>query len=112
LGSSSLFGIDDSDCEILPLISGHIQGNDGLELESYMWVGQNACVLTRLKRRLHNATEGYTLITKGRWQLSYTEDDEHEVFAALNNVVFQKEAPVSLIDIDMAGPSPRMWDIA
>lgn len=32
--------------------------------------------------------------------------------AALYNVVFQHGAPVALIDFDMAGPGPRLWDIA
>ncbi|MCY9577884.1 phosphotransferase family protein [Paenibacillus alvei] len=47
---------------------------------------------------------------------SYADKSEHEVIcnndAALYNVVFQQEAPVALIDFDMAGPGPRMWDIA
>nr|WP_253944767.1 phosphotransferase [Paenibacillus sp. NEAU-GSW1] len=55
-------------------------------------------------------------MTKSKWQLSYVGEREHEVIchndAALYNVVFQQGIPVGLIDFDMAGPGPRMWDIA
>ena len=55
-------------------------------------------------------------MTQGKWQLSYSDDHDYDVIchndAALYNVVFQKGTPVALIDFDMAGPGPRMWDIA
>nr|WP_272907641.1 phosphotransferase [Paenibacillus xylanexedens] len=81
-----------------------------------MWSNETLVGIALLLRRFHDATEGSTLITKGKWQLSYIDDREHEVIChndtALYNVVFQKGAPLALIDYDMAGPGPRMWDIA
>ncbi|MBD3920350.1 aminoglycoside phosphotransferase family protein [Paenibacillus sp. PR3] len=115
-GAPRFLGIDDSDREILTFISGEVPGNDYPELEPYMWSDETLVNLARLLRRFHDATEGSTLISKGNWQLSYVDDREHEVIchndAALYNVVFQQGTPVALIDFDMAGPGPRMWDIA
>ncbi|WP_237176567.1 aminoglycoside phosphotransferase family protein [Paenibacillus xylanexedens] len=115
-GAPRFLGIDDSDREIITFIPGEVSGNDYPELEPYMWSNETLVGIALLLRRFHDATEGSTLITKGKWQLSYIDDREHEVIChndtALYNVVFQKGAPLALIDYDMAGPGPRMWDIA
>ncbi len=115
-GAPRLVGVDETDREILTFIPGEVPGNDYPELEPYMWSDETLVGLARLLRRLHDATEGSALTTKGKWQLSYADDQAHEVIchndAALYNVVFNKGAPVALIDFDMAGPGPRMWDIA
>ncbi|ANY67264.1 aminoglycoside phosphotransferase [Paenibacillus sp. BIHB 4019] len=115
-GAPRFLGIDDSDREILTFVPGESPGNDYPELESYMWSDETLVGLASLLRRFHDATVGSNLITKSKWQLSYIDDREHEVIchndAALYNVVFQEGIPVSLIDFDMAGPGPRMWDIA
>ncbi|WP_340003750.1 aminoglycoside phosphotransferase family protein [Paenibacillus sp. FSL K6-0276] len=115
-GAPVFFGIDDSGREILTFISGEVPGNDYPELEPYMWSDETLVGLARLLRRFHDATKTFTPNTEDRWQLSYADDAEHEVIchndAALYNVVFQKGAPVALIDFDMAGPGPRLWDIA
>ncbi|WP_232510270.1 aminoglycoside phosphotransferase family protein [Paenibacillus crassostreae] len=115
-GAPRFLGIDDSDREILTFISGEVSGNDYPELEPYMWSDETLVCLARLLRHFHDVTKGFTLVTEGRWQLSYADDTKHEVIchndAALYNVVFQMGVPVALIDFDMAGPGPRMWDIA
>ncbi|WP_245590303.1 aminoglycoside phosphotransferase family protein [Cohnella panacarvi] len=115
-GAPRLFGIDGSEREILSFIAGEVPGNDYPELEPYMWSDATLIGLARLLRRFHDATEGSALLSKGLWQLSYVDERKHEVIchndAALYNVVFQQGAPVALIDFDMAGPGPRMWDIA
>lgn len=115
-GAPRFLGIDEADREILSFISGEVPGNDYPELEPYMWSDETLAGLARLLRRFHDATEGFTPTIEGGWQLSYADDGGHEVIchndAALYNVVFQKETPVALIDFDMAGPGPRLWDIA
>ncbi|MVO98262.1 aminoglycoside phosphotransferase family protein [Paenibacillus lutrae] len=114
-GAPRFHGIDESDREILSFIPGEVPGNNYPELEPYMWSDETLVGLALLLRRFHDATEGFSLTT-GKWQLSFGDDNEREVIchndAALYNVVFQNEAPVALIDFDMAGPGPRMWDIA
>ncbi|WP_246293878.1 phosphotransferase [Paenibacillus planticolens] len=97
-------------------ISGEVPGNKYPKLEPYMWSDETLMGLARLLRRFHDSSQELTLNTEDRWQLSYADDAEHEVIchndAALYNIVFQNGAPVALIDFDMAGPGPRMWDIA
>ncbi|WP_338553129.1 aminoglycoside phosphotransferase family protein [Paenibacillus sp. KS-LC4] len=115
-GAPRFLGIDEFDRERLTFISGVSPGNDYPELEPYMWSDDTLVGLASLLRRFHDATAGSKLITKSSWQLSYMDEREHEVIchndAALYNVVFQEGTPVALIDFDMAGPGPRMWDIA
>lgn len=115
-GAPKFLGIDDSNREILTFISGEVSGNKYPDLEPYMWSDETLVGLARLLRRFHDSTEGFTLMSEGKWQLSYADESKHEVIchndAALYNVVFQQGAPVALIDFDMAGPGPRIWDIA
>lgn len=115
-GAPKFLGIDDSGREILTFISGEVPGNNYPNLEPYMWTDETLVGLAHLIRRFHDVTTVFRSNMEDRWQLSYADDAEHEVIchndAALYNVVFQKEAPVALIDFDMAGPGPRMWDIA
>ena len=115
-GAPGFIGIDDSNREVLTFIPGEVPGNDYPELEPYMWSDDTLAGVARLLRRFHDATEGSALLTMGKWQLNYPDAREHEVIchndAALYNVVFRNGAPVALIDYDMAGPGPRMWDIA
>ncbi|WP_260869530.1 aminoglycoside phosphotransferase family protein [Paenibacillus sp. Y412MC10] len=115
-GAPKFIGIDDPEREILTFISGEVSGNKYPELEPYMWSDATLVGLARLLRRFHDATEGFTLMSESKWQLSYSDEGQHEVIchndAALYNVVFQQGNPVALIDFDMAGPGPRMWDIA
>lgn len=115
-GAPRFLGIDDSGREILTFISGEVPGNNYPKLEPYMWSDETLVGLACLLRSFHDATKAFTPTLGARWQLNYAEEAEHEVIchndAALYNIVFQNGAPVALIDFDMAGPGPRMWDIA
>ncbi len=115
-GAPRFRGIDPSDREILTFISGEVPGNDYPDLQPYMWSDEALAGVARLLRSCHDAAQGFPFHPEDRWQLSYAEAREHEVIchndAALYNVVFQHGAPAALIDFDMAGPGPRMWDIA
>ncbi|MBY0009979.1 aminoglycoside phosphotransferase family protein [Paenibacillus typhae] len=115
-GAPRFLGMDESNREILTYISGEVPGNDYPDLEPYMWSDETLVGLAHLLCRFHDATEGSPLMTQGKWQLSYSDDHDYDVIchndAALYNVVFQEGTPVALIDFDMAGPGPRMWDIA
>ncbi|MFD0587862.1 phosphotransferase [Paenibacillus sp. GCM10027627] len=115
-GAPKFFGVDESEREILSFIAGEVPGNDYPDLEPYMWSDETLEGLAKLLRRFHDAAEGFEFIKGGSWQLSYADESQHEVIchndAALYNTVFQNGAPIALIDFDMAGPGPRMWDIA
>ncbi|MFC6333077.1 aminoglycoside phosphotransferase family protein [Paenibacillus septentrionalis] len=115
-GAPRFLEIDEFGREILTFIPGEVAGNDYPNLQPYMWADESLVGLARLLRDFHDATEGMLLKSNGRWQLSYVGEEKHEVIchndAALYNVVFKQGVPVALIDFDMAGPGPRMWDIA
>lgn len=115
-GAPRFLGTDEAGREIVSYIAGDVPGNAYPELEPYMWSEGTLRGMARLLRGYHDATEGFVPSTEGQWQLSYADAGAHEVIchndAALYNVVFQNEAPAALIDFDMAGPGPRMWDIA
>lgn len=115
-GAPGFLGMDNADREILTFLAGEVPGNAYPELEPYMWSDETLTGVARLLRRYHDATEGFICGEEDKWQLTYADDSRHEVIchndAALYNVVFRQGVPVALIDFDMAGPGPRVWDIA
>ncbi|REE57467.1 phosphotransferase family enzyme [Paenibacillus taihuensis] len=115
-GAPRFLGIDDAGREMLSFIPGDVPGNRYPQLQPHMWSDESLVELAQLLRRFHDATESFPIKAEDRWQLSYGAQSEHEVIchndAALYNVVFQDGKPVALIDFDMAGPGPRLWDIA
>lgn len=113
-GAPRFLGIDPQGREMLTFIEGEV-GND--PLKPYMWSDEALIEMARLLRRYHDLTVDF--IHKkplGNWQLIYGDKARHEVIchndAAPYNTVFVNEKPVALIDFDVAGPGPRIWDIA
>ena len=67
----------------------------------------------RWLRELHDATQGYT-DPDARWRRPPRKPVEvicHNDFAA-SNMVFRDHDLVGVIDWDLAGPGPRLWDLA
>ena len=66
-------------------------------------------------RRFHDATTTYRP-SEAQWQYSYPDIHCHEVIChndfAPYNLVFEAEKPKAIIDFDLAGPGPRIWDLA
>lgn len=116
-GAPRFLGIDDAGREILTFVPGEVAGDRYPDLPQYMWSDDALVALAVLLRNYHDATRGFRLLAaRGSWQLSYPDVQQHEVIchndATLYNVVFRNGLPVALIDFDMAGPGPRLWDIA
>lgn len=117
-GAPRFLGVDGAGREILTFIPGEAAGDRYPELlPSYMWSDETLAGIARMLRSFHDATEGAAdLLQAGGWQQRYADSSKHEVIchndAALYNIVFQQEAPAAFIDFDMAGPGPRIWDIA
>lgn len=112
-GAPRFLGIDDSGREILTFVTGDVVQP---ELEPYIWSDETLAVLARLMRQFHDATQSFTPNSEDKWQLKYDNDAEYEVIchndAAFYNLIFRNGEPAALIDFDMAGPGPRLWDIA
>lgn len=106
-------GVDEKDREIFSYLEGVVPGNDYPEIENYMWSDIVLAELAKLLRNFHDKTIGFT--TSEKSLNDYPDKSLHEVVChndvAPYNVVFNNELPIGIIDFDMAGPGPRIWDI-
>ena len=111
--SPRYMGIDEKNREILSYLDGVVPGNHYPEIDGYMWSDEVLYELAKLLRGYHDATVGFISTTKSKSE--YPDRFLHDVVchndAALYNVVFRDNLPVGMIDFDMAGPGPRIWDI-
>ncbi|KAA8746310.1 MULTISPECIES: phosphotransferase [Paenibacillus] len=107
-------GIDEQGREILSYLEGIVPGNDYPGFEEYMWSDESLIEVAKLLRSYHDATVEFTTtsVSTNRYP-GITEDEVvcHNDFAPYN-VVYKDGRPQGIIDFDMAGPGPRMWDIA
>lgn len=115
-GAPKFLGIDQSGREILTFIPGDVAGDRYPDLPRFMWSDSALVAFARLLRQYHDATEGFRPPGPAEWQISYPDSRQHEVIchndATLYNAAFYNGVPVALFDFDMAGPGPRLWDIA
>lgn len=106
-------GHDDEGREVLSYLEGVVPGNKYPEIEEYMWSDEVLMKLGKLLRIYHDATVGFKSALNSI--NNYPDEALHEVVchndAALYNVVFKDKLPVGIIDFDMAGLGPRLWDI-
>ncbi|MFD9627136.1 phosphotransferase [Peribacillus muralis] len=104
-------GIDEKGREILSYIEGEA-GN--YPVKKYMWSNEVLRAIAEMLRQYHDSVSDFSF--EANWQsIDYTPQPAeilcHNDFA-LYNIVFQKERPMGIIDFDVAGPGPRLWDIA
>ncbi|WP_458126505.1 phosphotransferase [Paenibacillus sp. Z3-2] len=107
--------IDEQGREVLSYLEGIVPGNDYPEIEEYMWSDESLIGVAKLLRSYHDATVGFIATSESMNKYpGITEQDEvvcHNDFAPYN-VVYKDGRPQGIIDFDMAGPGPRLWDIA
>jgi hypothetical protein len=103
-------GVDAEGREMLSFLPGEVGFSPAV------WREEALVAVARLLRRYHDATGGFAPPPDARWQLAYPDPARHEVLchndAAPYNLVFVDGLPVGLIDFDLAGPGPRLWDMA
>ncbi len=106
-GAPRLLGIDAQGREVLGYTEGSGPPAGLLPLEQ-------AEAAARLLRRFHDATAQMPLDPEG-WARAEPDLARREVIchndAAPYNMVFRDGAPVALIDLDLAGPGPRLRDL-
>jgi hypothetical protein len=104
-------GIDEKDREILSFIAGEA-GN--YPLKEYMWSNDALKEIAKMLRHYHDAVSDFPL--SDEWQPMDNTPASIEVVChndfAIYNIIFNQEKPVGIIDFDVAGPGPRLWDIA
>lgn len=107
-------GIDEQGREMLSYLEGIVPGNDYPEIEEYMWSDASLIEIAKLLRSYHDATVGFTPTAESTNSYPGIIKPEvvcHNDFAPYN-MVYKRGRPQGIIDFDMAGPGPRIWDIA
>lgn len=109
--SPQFLGIDEKDREILSFIEGEV-GN--YPAQPYMWSDNALKGIAQFLRHYHDAVSDFPI--DDSWQPLDLTPPNYEVLChndfAIYNLVFKDEKPVGIIDFDVAGPGPRLWDIA
>ncbi|WP_053367909.1 aminoglycoside phosphotransferase family protein [Bacillus sp. FJAT-27245] len=104
------FGIDSEGREILSFIEGEA-GND--PLKDYMWSDDALKEVAGMLRLYHDAVSDFPI--HDDWEPIDNTPDNIEVLChndfARYNIIFNGKKPVGIIDFDVAGPGPRLWDI-
>jgi hypothetical protein len=114
-GSPRFLGIDEQGREILSFVP----GSTGIPPEIWAHDGPLAAA-ARLLREYHDATAGFTPPDGAAWAFQYPDARRHEVIChndfAPYNFVFRETdgvpTPCAVIDFDLAGPGPRLRDVA
>ncbi len=111
--SPRVLGIDSLGREILTHIPGEV-GNHPIAEDMTTDASLVACA--RLLRRYHEVAGIQPGWRDLPWRSRFPDPERWEVIChgdvATYNIVYHDGLPVGLIDFDVAGPGPRLWDIA
>ena len=106
-----LLGIDDQGREILSFIPGSADMPEG-----YLTSMPALEAAAKLLKTYHAATENLAMDAGDSWAYAYPDPSRHEVIChndfAPYNLIFGEALPVAIIDFDLAGPGPRLRDLA
>lgn len=104
-------GIDEKGREILSFIEGEA---GQYPLKEYMWSDDSLIEIAKMLRLYHDAVSDFSFDES--WQSIDHTPQPFEVIChndfAIYNLIFKEERPVGIIDFDVAGPGPKLWDIA
>ncbi|RLQ90059.1 aminoglycoside phosphotransferase family protein [Planomicrobium sp. Y74] len=104
-------GMDDKDREILTFIEG-VAGN--YPLKKYMLSDDSLKEIGKMLRLYHEAVIDFPF--DDSWQPLDLTPQPFEVLChndfAVYNIIFNEGKPAGIIDFDVAGPGPRLWDVA
>lgn len=106
-------GFDEQGREVLTMIPGKV-GNYPTTPE--MQTNASLAAVARMLRRYHEAATVQPGWGELPWRYRDPDPARWEIIChsdvAPYNIVYREGLPVGLIDFDVAGPGPRMWDIA
>lgn len=111
-GSPRFLGVDAEGREILSFV----EGTTGIP--PALWAGDAPLLAAaRLLRRYHDATLDFVGEGLLAWAYRYPDARRHEVichndFAPYNFVYADGSIPIAVVDFDLAGPGPRLRDLA
>jgi Phosphotransferase enzyme family len=104
-------GIDDRGREIISLLPG---APATYPLPDFAWSDATLTTVALTLRAFHDASLGFVAPPDGRWQWPAHEPVEvvcHNDFAPYN-LMFEDGKLTGVIDLDLASPGPRVWDMA
>ena len=104
-------GIDEKRREILSFIEGEA---GHYPLKEYMWSEDVLIEIAKMLRLYHDSVSDFSF--DGSWESIDNTPQHFEVLChndfAMYNIIFDNKRPIGIIDFDVAGPGPRLWDIA
>jgi hypothetical protein len=104
-------GIDDRGREIISLLPG---APATYPLPEFAWSDATLSAVARLLRAFHDASVGFVAPVGGCWRWPAHQPGEvvcHNDFAPYN-LMFEDGKLTGVIDLDLASPGPRVWDMA
>ena len=109
-GSPRFLGHDEKKREVLSFIEGQVG------ILTFAWESDDALTsAVRLLRRYHDCTVDFRAGVHD-WAFVYPDVTKHEVIChndfGLYNLVYVKGRAAGIIDFDLAGPGPRLRDLA
>lgn len=109
--SPRYFGIDDKGREILSYLEGRC------EISDTVWHSWDVLASTaHLLREMHDVTARYQTTDEDQWAYEYPDKSKHEVIChndfGLYNLVINEDQCTGVIDFDLAGPGPKLRDVA
>lgn len=104
-------GIDDQGREILSYLEG------SCKIASDAWESQSILKTTaKLLKAFHDTTAQYPISDVDSWAKIYPDRSKHDVIChndfGLYNLIINNDACTGIIDFDLAGPGPRLRDVA
>lgn len=112
-----VLGVDAQGREVLTYLDG-VAGyyDEEQTIPPHLWSDAVLTDAARLLHRFHDASSSLPPVLGAAWQLVYPDTAQHEVIChndfAPYNCIFIEGRLRAVIDFDMAGPGPRVWDAA
>ena len=104
-------GIDNRGREVISLLPGAVAT---YPLPRFVWSDATLIAVARVLRAFHDASVGFLAQPGSCWQWPAHQPEQvvcHNDFAPYN-LMFEDERLTGVIDLDLASPGPRVWDMA
>ncbi|MFN8493333.1 MAG: aminoglycoside phosphotransferase family protein [Caldilineaceae bacterium] len=110
-GSPRFLGIDEKHREVTTFIEG------ATGIPATIWQHDTAVIAAaNLLRQYHDATVDFVPTNETAWAYVYPDTAKHEVLChndfAPYNFIYTTDVPIAVVDFDLAGPGPRLRDVA
>jgi phosphotransferase family enzyme len=107
-------GMDDRGREVLGYIEGEAHAGNPVPLPDEVFAERHMVAAARLLRRYHDTVARFVAPADARWRLVSPEPHERVLHNDWSpwNALFRDGRFALTLDWDLAGPGPRIWDVA